>query len=150
MHECIMCWSSEELYDNKVVLLKMLKSKDEKLKDLEISAGDGFQGHEEEEIIISMVRSNSKQEVGFLSDNRRMNVAITLEYFEEHGEYLSASARDGFPPPPPTVSPPAVAIRKFVLLFSTFLTLASVSNRSLLSVAKYHARRHAVFVSLLL
>ncbi|KAL6522445.1 hypothetical protein OROMI_031717 [Orobanche minor] len=102
-------------YAAQVVLLKMLRSKEEKLKDTEISTVDGFQGREKEAIIISMVRSNSKKEVGFLSDRRRMNVAVTrarrqcsiicdtdtvsgdkflkrlIEYFEEHGEYLSAS-----------------------------------------------------------
>ncbi|XVE96005.1 hypothetical protein REPUB_Repub02eG0184400 [Reevesia pubescens] len=102
-------------YAAQVVLLKMLKSNEDKLKDMEISTVDGFQGREKEAIIISMVRSNSKKEVGFLSDRRRMNVAVTrarrqcclvcdtetvssdgflkrlIEYFEEHGEYLSAS-----------------------------------------------------------
>ncbi|KAK6289696.1 hypothetical protein POUND7_001237 [Theobroma cacao] len=102
-------------YAAQVVLLKTLKSNDDKLKDMEISTVDGFQGREKEAIIISMVRSNSKKEVGFLSDCRRMNVAVTrarrqcclvcdtetvssdgflkrlVEYFEEHGEYLSAS-----------------------------------------------------------
>ncbi|WVZ08512.1 hypothetical protein V8G54_021858 [Vigna mungo] len=102
-------------YAAQVVLLKMLKNKEDRLKDVEISTVDGFQGREKEAIIISMVRSNSKKEVGFLSDRRRMNVAVTrsrrqcclvcdtetvsgdgflkrlIEYFEEHGEYLSAS-----------------------------------------------------------
>lgn len=102
-------------YAAQVVLLKMLKTKQDKLKDMEISTVDGFQGREKEAIIISMVRSNSKKEVGFLSDRRRMNVAVTrarrqcciicdtetvsgdkflkrlIEYFEEHAEYLSAS-----------------------------------------------------------
>lgn len=34
-------------------------------------------GREKEAIVISMVRSNDKGEVGFLSDRRRMNVAVT-------------------------------------------------------------------------
>ncbi|CAI0438191.1 unnamed protein product [Linum tenue] len=102
-------------YAAQVVLLKILRGNEDKLKEVEISTVDGFQGREKEAIIISMVRSNSKSEVGFLSDRRRMNVAVTrarrqcclvcdtetvssdgflkrlVEYFEEHGEYLSAS-----------------------------------------------------------
>lgn len=43
----------------------MLRSNDDKLKEIEISTVDGFQGREKEAIIISMVRSNSKKEVCF-------------------------------------------------------------------------------------
>jgi len=67
-------------------------------------------------VVISAVRSNPRGEVGFLSDVRRMNVAVTrarrhcclvcdtdtvarvnpflqrlVAHFEAHGEYLSAA-----------------------------------------------------------
>ena len=42
-----------------------------------MSTVDGFQGREKEVIIISMVRSNPRQEIGFLSNEKRMNVAVT-------------------------------------------------------------------------
>ena len=38
---------------------------------------DGFQGQERDCIGISLVRSNANNEIGFLSDTRRMNVALT-------------------------------------------------------------------------
>ncbi|CAN6649494.1 DNA polymerase alpha-associated DNA helicase A [Trichomonascus vanleenenianus] len=44
---------------------------------IEISTVDGFQGREKNAIIMSLVRSNDKREVGFLADKRRLNVAIT-------------------------------------------------------------------------
>lgn len=44
---------------------------------LEVKTVDGFQGREKEAIVISFVRSNEKKEVGFLAENRRINVAIT-------------------------------------------------------------------------
>ena len=51
----------------------------EKLKqpDLEIDSVDGFQGREKEAVVVSLVRSNSSSEIGFLEDVRRMNVALT-------------------------------------------------------------------------
>ena len=75
---------------------------------------DGFQGQERDIICISLVRSNDNGEIGFLSDTRRMNVALTrakrkllvfgdsatlanhsfyksfLDYVEEIGAYKSA------------------------------------------------------------
>jgi ATP-dependent RNA/DNA helicase IGHMBP2 len=79
-----------------------------------VSTVDGFQGREKEVIIISMVRSNPKGEIGFLSNERRINVAVTrakrlcvligdsgtvnknkflgdlMTYFKEHGLVRSA------------------------------------------------------------
>ncbi|CAD6219804.1 unnamed protein product [Miscanthus lutarioriparius] len=43
--------------------------------DVEVSTIDSFQGREADEVVISMVRSNSLGAVGFLGDRRRMNVA---------------------------------------------------------------------------
>ena len=87
-----------------------------RLKDfsLTINTVDGFQGRERDVVYLSLVRSNEKAEIGFLSDYRRMNVAITrakkylvvigdsatigndkffagfLAYVEKHGLYQTA------------------------------------------------------------
>lgn len=44
---------------------------------LEVDTIDAFQGREKEAVLLSLVRSNGEQQVGFLEDLRRMNVAIT-------------------------------------------------------------------------
>lgn len=78
---------------------------------VEVDTVDGFQGREKEAVVISLVRSNTQGELGFLTDTRRMNVALTrarrklivfgdsatlghhefylslLEYFEQIGSY---------------------------------------------------------------
>ncbi|MCS6905262.1 MAG: AAA domain-containing protein [Bacteroidia bacterium] len=81
---------------------------------ISIDSIDGFQGQERDIIYISLVRSNSQGQIGFLADTRRLNVALTrakyklvvigdsatlgnhpfykdmIDYFQSHNAYMSA------------------------------------------------------------
>ncbi|KAJ1673836.1 hypothetical protein EV182_004466, partial [Spiromyces aspiralis] len=62
-------------YNSQVDLLKsMLRTE---YPEIEIGSVDGFQGREKEVVVLTLVRSNDKGEVGFLADYRRLNVAVT-------------------------------------------------------------------------
>ncbi|HIQ50857.1 MAG TPA: IGHMBP2 family helicase [Nautiliaceae bacterium] len=65
---------------NQISVISPYKEQVIKLKekvDVEVSTIDGFQGRENEIIVFSLVRSNKNEEIGFLKDYRRLNVAIT-------------------------------------------------------------------------
>ncbi|XP_007943110.1 DNA-binding protein SMUBP-2 [Orycteropus afer afer] len=99
-------------YNLQVELLR--QSLAHRYPELEVRSVDGFQGREKEAVILSFVRSNRKGEVGFLAEDRRINVAVTrarrhvavvcdshtvtnhaflktlVGYFMEHGEVHTA------------------------------------------------------------
>ncbi|KAF8760213.1 AAA domain [Rhizoctonia solani] len=65
-------------YSRQVKLLKGMLDKDSTLsKNTEVHSIDGFQGREAEIIIFTTVRSNPSGDIGFLEDERRLNVALT-------------------------------------------------------------------------
>ena len=65
-------------YKSQTILLKTLL-KDSNLSSFaeHVNTVDGFQGQERDIIIINCVRSNGSGQIGFLEDERRLNVAIT-------------------------------------------------------------------------
>lgn len=62
-------------YREQIRLLKELFS--EMTTNVSVNTIDSFQGQERDMVIISMTRSNPDGEIGFLSNIRRMNVAMT-------------------------------------------------------------------------
>lgn len=68
-------------YKQQVQILKGLVKENEKLipylDKISVNTIDSFQGQERDVVYISLTRSNTESSIGFLSDIRRMNVAMT-------------------------------------------------------------------------
>lgn len=74
-----------------------MRGEDRKLRDLEISTVDGFQGREKEAIVISMVRSNDKGEVR-TSATPGIPLVWTVRRAMLGSPFLGRSGSDGFDP----------------------------------------------------
>jgi len=57
--------------------VRKLRERLSDVPEVEVDSVDGFQGRENEAIVISLVRSNPAGRIGFLADTRRTNVAFT-------------------------------------------------------------------------
>lgn len=120
-------------YSNQVQLLRsMLTEK----SHVEVKTVDGFQGREKEAVILSLVRTNREGNLGFLTDKRRLNVAVSrarrflgvvgdsvtvsndetikslLDYIEEHGTVLTPDFYTEEEGPQKAVSQSSPAIKK--------------------------------------
>ncbi len=73
-------------YRAQVQYLRGLIRRDEFLRPLRsqitVNTVDAFQGQERDVIVVSMVRANEQGQIGFLTDLRRMNVAITRARYQ--------------------------------------------------------------------
>ena len=65
------------LYTGQLLYLKRETSKNQLIKDVRIATVDNFQGEENDIILLSLVRSNRENKIGFLKIENRVNVALS-------------------------------------------------------------------------
>ncbi|KAK7745084.1 hypothetical protein SLS53_003319 [Cytospora paraplurivora] len=73
----------------RLIKLAVLAPLKEAFTGIELGSIDGFQGREKEAVIVTLVRSNTDGEVGFLGEKRRLNVAVATRTFDvAHSGYF--------------------------------------------------------------
>lgn len=66
-----------------------MRSLKEAFPGIELGSVDGFQGREKEAIVVSLVRSNTEHEVGFLGEKRRLNGKNVLKVLNFWNNWLN-------------------------------------------------------------
>lgn len=78
------------LYSGQLLIIKSELAKNEALKNIRVVTVDDYQGEENKIILLSLVRSNNKNNIGFLKFDNRINVAFSRA---KQGFYVFGNAK---------------------------------------------------------
>ncbi|CAG2114204.1 unnamed protein product, partial [Medioppia subpectinata] len=81
-HLLYQCYEKREItilvpYSSQLILINRLLRSDPECETMSATTIDNFQGEENELILVSFVRSNANQQIGFLKTPNRVNVALS-------------------------------------------------------------------------